>query len=59
MKLVSFERQGRAGFGAVVGEGVIDLGAAFAGRYADLKSLLAGDAVAEAARMAAMKLKIN
>ena len=55
MKLVSFERQGRAGFGAVAGEGVVDLGAAFAGRYADLKGLLAGDAVAEAARMAATR----
>ena len=49
MKLISFERQGRAGFGAVVDGGVVDLGAALGGKYADLKALLAADAVAEAA----------
>jgi 2-keto-4-pentenoate hydratase/2-oxohepta-3-ene-1,7-dioic acid hydratase in catechol pathway len=53
MKLVSYERQGRAGFGAVVGDGVVDLGAAFGGRHADLKSLLASDAVAEARSLCA------
>jgi 2-keto-4-pentenoate hydratase/2-oxohepta-3-ene-1,7-dioic acid hydratase in catechol pathway len=53
MKLVSYERQGRAGFGAVVGEGIVDLGAAFGGRHADLKSLLASDAVAEARSLCA------
>lgn len=53
MKLVSFERQGRAGFGAVVGERVVDLGAAFGGRHADLLSVLAADALPEAARLAA------
>jgi len=53
MKLVSFERQGRPGFGAVVDTGVVDLGAAFGGRIADLKALLAADAVAEAGRLAA------
>jgi 2-keto-4-pentenoate hydratase/2-oxohepta-3-ene-1,7-dioic acid hydratase in catechol pathway len=55
MKLVSFERQGRAGFGAVVDAGVIDLGAAFAGRFADLKALLAGDALADAAKLVAQR----
>ena len=50
MKLVSFERNGRAGFGAVIGEdGVVDLGAALGGRYADLQALLAADALGEAA----------
>ncbi|MDE2604618.1 MAG: fumarylacetoacetate hydrolase family protein [Burkholderiales bacterium] len=53
MKLVSFERQGRAGFGAVAADGIVDLGAAFGGRHADLKALLAADAVGEAARLAA------
>ena len=53
MKLVSFERQGRAGFGAVTADGIVDLGTAFAGRHADLKALLAADAVGEAARLAA------
>jgi 2-keto-4-pentenoate hydratase/2-oxohepta-3-ene-1,7-dioic acid hydratase in catechol pathway len=48
MKLISFEHNGRAGFGAVVGDGVIDLGAALHGRYADLQALLAADALDEA-----------
>ena len=48
MKLVSYERQGRAGFGAVVDGGVVDLGAALGGRHADLKALLAADALGEA-----------
>ena len=48
MKLVSFERAGQAGFGAVVGDGVVDLGRALDGRFADLKSVLAGDGLAQA-----------
>jgi 2-keto-4-pentenoate hydratase/2-oxohepta-3-ene-1,7-dioic acid hydratase in catechol pathway len=48
MRLVSFERDGRAGFGAVVEGGVVDLGRALGGRYAGLKALLAADALAEA-----------
>ncbi|CAN5621679.1 fumarylacetoacetate hydrolase family protein [soil metagenome] len=49
MKLFSFTRAGAAGFGAVVGtDDVVDLGAAFEGRYADLKALLEGNGVAEA-----------
>jgi 2-keto-4-pentenoate hydratase/2-oxohepta-3-ene-1,7-dioic acid hydratase in catechol pathway len=49
MKLVSFERQGKSGFGVVTvnGEGVIDLVAALGNRYPDLQSLLAADAVEE------------
>ena len=53
MKLVSFSRNGQAGFGAVVGEQVVDLGAALGSRFADLKALLAADAVGEAAAVAA------
>jgi len=50
MKLVSFERNGQIGFGAVIGDdGVVDLGAALGGRYADLQALLAADALGEAA----------
>jgi len=49
MKLLSFERNGQAGFGAVATDGVIDLGAALQGRFADLKALLAADALGEAA----------
>ena len=48
MKLVSFERDGKAGFGVVVGDGVVDLCKALGGRHADLKSLLASDAMGEA-----------
>ncbi len=51
MKLVSFEWQGRAGFGAVIDAGIVDLGQAFNGRYASLKDLLAADAVGEAAEL--------
>jgi 2-keto-4-pentenoate hydratase/2-oxohepta-3-ene-1,7-dioic acid hydratase in catechol pathway len=48
MKLLSFEHNGRASFGAVQGAGVVDLGLAAGGRYADLKALLAADGLAEA-----------
>ncbi|RYF70963.1 MAG: 5-carboxymethyl-2-hydroxymuconate isomerase, partial [Comamonadaceae bacterium] len=47
MKLVSFERGGQAGFGVVRDDGVVDLGRALGGRYADLKSLLEADALDE------------
>lgn len=48
MKLVSFERGGKSGFGLVVGDGVVDLVRALGGRYPDLKSLLAAGALGEA-----------
>lgn len=48
MRLISFERHGRAGFGAVVDGGVVDLGATLGGRFADLKALLAADALGAA-----------
>lgn len=48
MKLVSYERDGRAGFGAVVDGGIVDLGKALGGRCADLKSLIEADALEEA-----------
>lgn len=48
MKLVSFRtREGRS-FGVVRGEAVFDLRKRLEGRYADLKSLIAADAVAQA-----------
>lgn len=53
MKLISFERNGRAGFGAVVDGGVVDLGTALGNRFADLKALLAAQALPEAARVLA------
>lgn len=36
MKLVSFERDGRTGFGAIVDDGIVDLRAALGGRHASL-----------------------
>jgi 2-keto-4-pentenoate hydratase/2-oxohepta-3-ene-1,7-dioic acid hydratase in catechol pathway len=55
MKLISFEHQGQASFGAVEGAGVIDLKKALGGKYADLVALLAADAVAEAEQACAGK----
>lgn len=53
MKLVSFEVGGRTSFGAVVGDGIIDLRKALSDRYADLRALLAAGAMAEAAQAVA------
>lgn len=55
MKLVSFSRNGQQGYGAVTDKGVVDLGAVMGSRFADLKALLAADAVAEAAAVAAQR----
>jgi hypothetical protein len=52
MRLASYERRGKAGFGVVVGDGVVDLGKALEDRYADLKSLLEAGALGEARRAA-------
>ncbi len=40
MKLISFDRQGVPGFGAVLDGGVLDLGKAAGGAFADLRSLI-------------------
>lgn len=48
MKLLSFEYQGTASYGAVKGSGVVDLGKRLGGRFPTLKALLAGGALAEA-----------
>lgn len=47
MKLLSFEIQNRKSFGAVIDDGVIDLGRKFEGRYADLLAVLEADALPE------------
>ena len=52
MKLVSFVAGGRAGYGLVQGDGVIDLSARFGKRWPTLRDLLAGNGLAEAARVA-------
>jgi 2-keto-4-pentenoate hydratase/2-oxohepta-3-ene-1,7-dioic acid hydratase in catechol pathway len=61
VKLLSFQHAGRASFGAVRGDGVVDLGRLFAGRFADLKAVLqAGeiDALREPATRAPTDLKL-
>jgi len=42
MKLASFIRDGKPTYGIVDGDRMVDLGARFRGRFADLKSLIAG-----------------
>ena len=51
MQLASFVHRGKPGFGAVVSDGLIDLGAAFDGRIGSLKALLEANAVGEAASL--------
>lgn len=41
MKLLSFSRNDQASWGAVVGQGIVDLGARSKGRFPDLKSFVA------------------
>lgn len=53
MKLASFRVDGRDSYGIVVGDRVVDLGRRLGSRYADLKALLAADALAEAKAEAA------
>lgn len=55
MKLISFELQGRATYGAVVGNDVWDLGAALGPQAPDLKSLIANDMQAAAAALVAQQ----
>ena len=50
MKLASFVHQGIRSYGIVSAEGVVNLGQRLGDRYADLKALLAADALAQAAR---------
>ncbi len=52
MKLLSYTRDGRPGYGVVVEDGVIDLAGLLGARCPDLKALLAADALGEAARLA-------
>jgi len=47
MRLVSYTRGGKDGYGAVVGEGVVDLGTRLGGRHGDLKAVLAAAALGE------------
>ena len=49
MKLVSFTATGRDSYGAVVGDGIVDLGRRLGDRYPTLRSAIAGDALKRAA----------
>jgi 2-keto-4-pentenoate hydratase/2-oxohepta-3-ene-1,7-dioic acid hydratase in catechol pathway len=49
MKLVSFAASGRDSYGAVVGDGVFDLGRRLGDRYPTLRAAIAGDALGAAA----------
>ena len=51
MKLASYVHAGVAGYGVVVGDGIVDLSRRIGARYPDLRALLAADAL-EAARAA-------
>lgn len=48
MKFLSYAHGGKESFGVVSGDGVVDLQALLGNRYADLKSLIEADALAEA-----------
>ena len=49
MKLLSYEHDGRASFGALVDGGIVDLARAMGGRHAGLRQLIAADALPAAA----------
>jgi 2-keto-4-pentenoate hydratase/2-oxohepta-3-ene-1,7-dioic acid hydratase in catechol pathway len=53
MRLLSFLHAGEPGFGAVTGDGIVDLGRALGGRFTGLKDLLARDGLALAREAAA------
>jgi 2-keto-4-pentenoate hydratase/2-oxohepta-3-ene-1,7-dioic acid hydratase in catechol pathway len=52
MRLVSFDRKGRPGYGVVAGQGVVDAATRLAGKPAGLREALAAGASAELARLA-------
>jgi 2-keto-4-pentenoate hydratase/2-oxohepta-3-ene-1,7-dioic acid hydratase in catechol pathway len=52
MRLVSFERKGRRGFGVVVGDGVVDAAPRLAGKPSGLREALAAGPSAELDRLA-------
>jgi 2-keto-4-pentenoate hydratase/2-oxohepta-3-ene-1,7-dioic acid hydratase in catechol pathway len=51
MRLVSFERNGRAGFGVVAGDGIVDASARLKGQPRGLREALAAGALPELARL--------
>lgn len=55
MKCVSFSHAGRAGWGCISGDGIVDLGAAFGDRAPTLKSALGAGLLEEAAGIASRR----
>ncbi|MES2508317.1 MAG: fumarylacetoacetate hydrolase family protein [Pseudomonadota bacterium] len=53
MKLVTFEAGGKTSYGSLSGDKVIDLGATFGQRYADIRAVLEAGALPELAKAAA------
>ena len=52
MKLATYSHQGRTGYGAVFGDGLVDLSRRLGDRFPDVRSLFAGHAIAEARKAA-------
>lgn len=59
MKLASYLLQGQRSYGVVTPEGIIDLGRRLGSRFADLKALLAADAVHEALAFAGLEADVS
>jgi 2-keto-4-pentenoate hydratase/2-oxohepta-3-ene-1,7-dioic acid hydratase in catechol pathway len=59
MKLASFEVKGRASYGVVVGDGIIDVGARLGSRHPTLRAVLAADALDEVASAAGAKADVR
>ena len=59
MRLVSFERKGRPGFGIVVGDGVVDAAARLAGKASGLREALAAGALRELERLASARARLR
>lgn len=52
MKLVTFEANGKTSYGSLSGDNIVDLGATFGQRYADLRAVLEAGALPELAKAA-------
>src|SRR5690349_9084332 len=55
MRLMSFVRNGRAGFGIVIGDGIVDAAARLTGNPSGLREALAAGALPELRRLATTK----
>jgi 5-carboxymethyl-2-hydroxymuconate isomerase len=53
MKLLTYVSKGNTSYGAVTGNGVVDLGARIGNQFPSLRDLIAGDALSRAAEIAA------